>query len=415
MTPESTKDLLKAMLDHYELLFNLSDVLDEELFFSPDKQHKNITLLKDAGLIEEMMPDHFIPGLNIDALRDIIDTTQYNTSTSINVTEFKNELKEACQAYRSERQQLLKSEHSQANPRRRLQSVQNICMREVNKFRKRLNQIESDISGNLGSYSNPEDKIRRSAFYLELLQNLSENTLSHLVLERLLILSTTDETNRIIEKMSRRLEAIREKMKILYVKVQDFNLKVRRQSEKSRLISLTYLQLSYNELRFDDEDLTDELVMDNAFLSDSLSFHYRPNIALHNLSQVEQGVLMDLIDKANPEWFYEDDEIPEIEEESFLEQMPSIAISSRTDAYNNLISEQFRALAKQIKQAGKPVSVMMHWQGEGTLKEQVNPSAWLYIIGVKMFEAKKDFAKNKTLKIRGLTIEYYETNDYGIT
>lgn len=427
MTPESTKQLFKAMLDHSELLHGLSDIVEDDgYFYSIEKQSKSITLLKDAELIEEMLSEHFIPGINIDALRDIIDTTQNNASAHVDVNAFKREFKVRCEEYASEKIRLLEGDNT-AHPARRLQAVRNLCMRQVNSFRKELNKIESDMSGNMSGLKTFEDKIRRSSSYLSALKDMIENKLSHLVLEKLQNLSSSNETYRVLQSMSRRLEVIREKVILLNKKVEDFNLKVRRQSEQSRLISLTYQQLSCGDLRIDEEDIEDTLLLENPFVSESLAYQFKSNIAIHDLTGEQEGVLLNILDKIDPTIFDEMQEAPEIDELSFYEQMPPLSVSSQQDEYKTLVSNQFKSFSRKTKQADMPVSVMEHWQEESELVSCINANAWLYIIGIKMFDVKKRLSSNRELKIRpiyektskhtqvqilrDLTIEYCEQEE----
>lgn len=401
MTHESTKQLLKAMYDHYELLHELSDIIEDDGYFYPvEKQNKGITLLKDAELIEEMLSEHFIPGVNIDALRDIIDTTHNNTSAHVDVNAFKRDFKVRCEEYASEQKSLLEGD-STANPSRRLQSVKNLCMRQVNSFRKELNKIEADMSGNMSGLKTFEDKIRRSSSYLSTLKDMIEGKLSHLVLEKLQSLSVNNETYRVLQGMSRRLEVIRDKVILLNKKVEDFNLKVRRQSEQSRLINLTYQQLSSGDLRIDEEDIEDTLLTENSFVSESLAYEFKSNIAIHDLTGEEEGVLLTILDKIDPSIFDElIEEAAELDELSFYEQMPSISVATQQDEYKTLISDQFKSLSRKTKQSDASVSVMTHWQQELELTSCMNANAWLYIIGTKMFDVKRSLASNRQLKIR---------------
>lgn len=399
MSLEQTKALLNAMHENVDLIEMLTDVITEPVFYTKGKQDKTLALLKGAGLIEELDDDYFMPGERFDALQQIIDTSRFASTVSPDIGTWFKDFRQACQNYKLLSEQEVTD--TSINSLSALRQVGRLSARITNSFQVEIREIDADIGNNLNNFPRHEDKIRQSQFYLDRLGEIQNEKLTRLTYNELMKLSTCDATAKIVLLMDRKLYDLRENLIRVLSRVSDFNFHVREQSKRKAKLSQLFNNLSNNALKLDADDLKIDDVRHLALPTEADVLKVAPHLAVTELGGVEEGVLNDLVGRANLSAMFDDVIIEPMDKAVFMDERAPIDAAQLTNDYARRFAEISSNLFRNICSVGEPVSIMDYWLGEDF--KDISPNAWLCVMGEQLFEVQDSLGgKDSALIIRGV-------------
>lgn len=382
MALEQIKSLLKALYENAALIELLTEVITEPVYYEKGNQDKTISLLKGAGIIEELDEDYYMPGEKFDSLQLIIDTSRFAASVSPDISTWIKDFRNACQDYKSQSQQEITD--SSIDSLKALRKVGRLSARITSGFQIEIREIDADIGNNLNNHPSHEDKIRQSQFYLDRLSEIQNDKLTRLTYKELMKHSTCPETAKVVRVMDRKLYELREQLIRVLNRVSDFNFRVREISKRKQSLSRMYHQLSSGEIKLDAEDLSLVKIKRLTILSADDAFHFTPHLAATELERVEESVLNDLISRANLSPMLNDVVIEEMDKAVFMEERAPIDVSRLRDDYAARFAGITKNLFSKILESENPVSLNEYWT-HGDFKD-ISPNAWLCVMGDKLYE-----------------------------
>lgn len=399
MSLERTKSLFQAMMEHSALLDKLITVITDPIHYQVKGSDKNIKLLENAGLVHEVEDEYFMPGENIDALHQLLNSSIFADEAPPELDSWKASFKNISMNYKSLSEQELSD--STINSLPELQKAGTLSFSFTNKLQRQLRNIESDISNNLNRFPRLEDKVRQSNYYLSQLHGLQSEYMTRLTYYDLKKLSTTPDTDKIVLEMDKRLYELRNLLKRVYNRVSEFNFHVRKQTKRKNNLSAIFTELLSGQLELNAEDLGKQLLIDLSLLTENDKLYTAFHLAATNLTGEEELVLDELISRANIEPMLSDSiQARELSIEEYQEHRPEITTEDMNSVFEKKITEVTRNLFKSILTQEKPVSVMDFWV-ENSI-EEVSQNAWLYIAGDSVFELSEEPDFKGKLSIKGV-------------